>query len=343
MNSRERVLTAFAHQEPDRVPYWCGASWEFWENAKKQLSLDDEGLMVRFGDDFRRVGADYTGPKRADGFSIFGIDRQGEGYGQPMNHPLANATIKEIHSYPWPDPKWMDPSTIKKQADIYKGQYAILGGDWSQFWHDAIDMFGMENICIKMYEEPEIVDAVFEHLVGYYFEVNKRIFEAAGKNIDIFFIGNDLGSQNGPLLSPEMFKRFLFPHFKRLIDLGHAYNLKVQLHCCGGVEPLLVPLIEAGLDAIHSVQTTCLGMNLKELKEKYGKKIVFNGGIDSHHVLIQGTPSLVNSDTWRVLRIMAPGGGYIAGASHDSILLETPLDNVLAMFDAIREYGGYKK
>jgi uroporphyrinogen-III decarboxylase len=166
--------------------------------------------------------------------------------------------------------------------------------------------------------------------------------DAAADVIDVFFIGNDFGSQTGPLLGPDLFDRFILPHLKRLIDLGHDYGLKVQLHCCGGFRPLIPAMIEAGLDALHAVQPSCTGMDLKTLKAEFGHKIVFNGAIDSHHVLIKATPETVRQRTREVLDIMKPAGGYVAGASHDTILEETPLDNVLAMFDAIKEFGKYK-
>jgi hypothetical protein len=340
------VLTAFEHEEPDRVPAWCGASVEFWNKAERELQLDDEGLRIRFGDDFRRVFADYRGPKftlseGATSRTVFGIQRHGLGYGQPLSHPLENATLKEVHDYAWPDPQWMDVSKIRVEAQAYEGKYAILGGDWSPFWHDAIDLLGMENLYIKMYNEPAVVDAVMQHIVDYYTAVNQRIFNVAAEAIDIFFIGNDFGSMTGPLLGPELFERFILPHLKRLIDLGHSYGLKTQLHCCGGFVPLIPPLIEAGLDALHAVQPSCSGMDLHTLKTHFGDKILFNGAIDSHHVLIDGTPETVRQKTCEVLEIMMPGGGYVAGASHDTILEETPLENVLAMFDAIRQFGRY--
>lgn len=348
MISKDRVLAAFNHEKPDRVPMWCGASEEFWAKAKKELKLDDEALRIRFMDDFRRVFAEYTGPKfplseGAASRTVFGVERHGLGYGQPINHPLANATLREIHDYPWPDPKWMDVSKIKAAALAYNGDYAILGGDWSPFWHDAIDLFGMENLYMKMYDEPELVDAVMKHMVDYYAEVSQRIFDAAGDVIDVFFIGNDLGSQTGPLLGPELFEQFLLPHLRRLIDLGHSYKLKVQMHCCGGVAPLIPLLIDAGLDGLHAVQCSCRGMDLSELKQRFGKKLLFNGGIDSHHVLIDGRPRTVLEQTRKVLDIMMPGGGYVAGASHDTILEETPVENVLAMFDTVREFGVYNR
>ncbi len=347
MNSRERVLAAFDHQEPDRVPRWCGALPEFWSKAKRELEMpDDESLCVRFGDDFRRVWARYAGPgfplsPGASCRTVFGVERRGLGYGQPTSHPLARASLGGVHDYPWPDPAWMDVSRIREEALRWKRQYAILGGDWSSFWHDAIDLLGMENLYLKMYDQPELVDAVLIHLVDYYAAVSQRIFDAAADAIDVFFIGNDFGSQTGPLLSPAQFERFMLPHIERLVDLGHAYGLKVQLHCCGGFEPLIPAMIEAGLDGLHAIQPCCSGMNLPALKAKYGRDILFNGAIDSHHVLIEGTPDLVRRKTREVLSIMAPGGGYVAGASHDYLLEETPVENVLAMFDTVAEFGAY--
>ncbi len=347
MTSRQRVLTTFAHAEPDRVPAWCGASPEFWENAKRTLGLsDDEALRVRLGDDFRRVFAVYAGPEvtlseGATSRTPFGIERQGIGYGQPTGHPLAGATVDDVHAYPWPDPAWMDVSAVRAEAEAWGGQYAVLGGDWSPFWHDAVDLVGMENLYFAMYDTPDVVDALMQHMVDYYAEVSRRTFEAAGDAIDIFFIGNDLGSQTGPLLSVPLFERFVLPHLARLIDLGHACGLKVMLHCCGGFAPLIPSLIGAGLDAVHAVQPSCTGMDLAHLKAEFGDRLVFNGCIDSHHVLIEGTPETVRSATREVIDIMAPGGGFVAGASHDAILEETPVENVVAMFDAVREFGRY--
>ncbi|MBM4087994.1 MAG: hypothetical protein FJ276_00985 [Planctomycetes bacterium] len=348
MNARERVLAAFAHTEPDRVPRWCGASDEFRAKAKAALGLDDEALRVRLGDDFRRVFSKVAGADQPLGpgvvcRTVFGIERRGVGFGQPTSHPLQEASLRQVHDYPWPDPDRVEVSTIRADAERYGGQYAILGGEWSPFWHDAIDLVGMEQLYYKMFDEPEFVDVLLRHIVDFYFEASRRVFDAAADAIDVFFIGNDFGSQTGPLLGVDQFERFLLPPLKRLIDLGHDYGLLVQLHCCGGFEPLMPLMIEAGLDGLHALQPCCHGMDLAQLKARYGHRILLNGGIDSQRVLIEGTPALVREKTREVLQIMMPGGGYVAGASHDWILEETPLENVLAMFDAIDEFGTYDR
>jgi uroporphyrinogen-III decarboxylase len=235
----------------------------------------------------------------------------------------------------------MDVLRIRDDARAWAGRYAILGGDWSPYWHDAADLLGMAGLMMKLTDAPEIVDAVLEHVVDYYFEVSRRSFDMAADAMDVFFIGNDFGSQQGPLLSPRQFERFLSPHLRRLIQLGHDYGLKVQLHCCGGYEPLIPLMLAAGLDGLHAVQPRCRGMDLRTLKRRYGDRVLFNGAIDSQQVLIEGTPASVRAAVREVLAIMAPGGGYVAGASHDYLLEETPVENVVAMFNAVREFGRY--
>jgi uroporphyrinogen decarboxylase len=352
MTSRERVLAAFAREEPDRVPAWCGASPEFLAKAKAHLGITStEDLFLRFGDDFRRVTAPYAGPAHRhpsvglpEGVAcrtVFGVEHRGVGCGIPMNPPLAHASLKQIDDYAWPDPQWIDVSQVRAQASVWGREYAILGGDWSPFWHDANELLGMENLLCDMHDAPEMVDAVMDHVVNYYVQVNERILVSAADLIDVFFIGNDFGSQAGPLISPAMFRRFIVPHLRRLTRLAHDYDLKVMLHCCGSFTPLMPVMIEAGIDGLQALQPCTPDMNPANLKARFGSKLLFNGGIDSHHVLIEGTPELVHKKTREVLEIMKPGGGYVLSASHDYILEETPVENVLAMFDTARQFGSY--
>jgi uroporphyrinogen decarboxylase len=354
MTSKERVLTAFAHKEPDRVPAWLGASPEFRDLAKRHLGLaGDEELSVHLGDDFRRVYARYSGPEiyspssclthpEATSRTPFGVERHGYGYGQPLEHPLSGArSIYDIEAYTWPDSRWMDASSIREQTSPWRGRYAILGGDWSPFYHDAIDLLGMDTFMVKMVEDPRLIDALLRHIVDYYFDVSNRIFEAAADVIDIFFVGNDFGTQNGPVIGEKFFRRFFLPPLQRLVNLGHDFGLKVMLHCCGGFAPLIPAMIEIGLDALQSLQPDARDMEPASLKRLFGAKIVLNGCIDTHHLLIKGTPDLVRAKTREILEVMKPGGGYVVSPSHDYLLPETPLENVLALYDAVREFGKY--
>lgn len=179
MTSRERVLAVFNRQIPDRVPVWCGASPEFMEKARKHLGVsDDEAVYQRFRDDFRRVYSRYAGPEKFDPVlnaangtrrNVFGVERIGEGYGVPANTPLKDATLEDVENYPWPSPDWIDVSHIREDALQYGGEYAIMGGEWCPFFHDLLDLLGMEDALVMMYEEPEVVHAVLNHLVDYYY------------------------------------------------------------------------------------------------------------------------------------------------------------------------------
>ena len=353
MTSKERVLTTFNYEEPDHVPCWMGASPEFRQLMQDHLGLqDDEALSRWIGDDFRRVFAAYNGPdEHAPSTNLqyedatyrtpFGVERHGYGYGMPLNRPLLNATtVEEIHDYPWPDPAWMDVSHIRAEVEAYNGEYAILGGDWSPFWHDALDLLTFKNMSYKFYDSPEMIDAILEHIVDYYFGVSQRVFDAAADVIDIFFIGNDFGSQTGPLISEKIFRRFFVPHLKRLSDLGHEYGLKVLMHCCGGFAPLIPAMIEAGLDGLQALQPTCKGMVPNDLKAQFGKDIVLMGGVDTQ-LLIEGNPAQAREETHRVIDIYKPGGGFICSPSHDYLLPETPVENVAAHYQAIRDFGAY--
>jgi len=323
--------------------------------ARRKLGLgdDDEALSRHLGDDFRRVFARYAGPPARSPASCFahpdatsrtpfGVERHGYGYGQPLDHPLAGAaSAADIEAYPWPDPGWMDVSSVRGEALNWNGEFAVLGGDWSPFFHDAIDLFGMERFLTLMVDAPAYVDAALGRMIDYYAEVSRRIFEAAGGAIDIFFIGNDFGTQTGPIVGERTFRRFFVPHLRRLVDLGHCYGLKVMLHCCGGFAPLIPDMIEAGLDALQSLQPDARGMEPAALKREYGRDIVLAGCVDTHHLLIRGTPGLVRCRVREILEVMKPGGGYIASPSHDYLLPETSVDNVLAMYETVRKYGRY--
>ena len=175
MTPRERVKRAFDFKKSDKVPAWCGASPEFMKKAMQALNTDEEGVRRRFGDDFRRVFGIYNEPdyhlsEGATWKSPFQVERTGIGYGQPVSHPLKDVTtVKEVLDYQWPNPDWVDISNIKKDADNYQQEFAILGGDWSPFWHDAIDLLGMEELYIKMHTYPETVHTMLDQIVKYYF------------------------------------------------------------------------------------------------------------------------------------------------------------------------------
>ena len=346
-SSREIVLDTFARRPVERVPKWFGSSPEFIDAAIVGLGLDSEEELRRFfDDDFRRVGSVYRGPspplsEGATWRSPFGVERIGLFYGEPKSHPLLGKhSLDDLRDYPWPSSDWADTSGIPAATRRYGGEYAILGGEWSPFWHDAIDLVGMEDLYYLMYDDPEYVDLLFTSINDYYLAASEKAFREEENGIDIYFIGNDFGGQTGPLLGPALFRRYIVPQLRRHVALARRYGKRIMLHCCGGFRPLIPLLIEAGIDALHALQPDCTGMDPAELKAEFGERIVLNGAIDSKSVLIRGSEEDVRRETARILELMSPGGGYIAGASHDYILPETPLRNVQVMFETIRGFRG---
>jgi uroporphyrinogen decarboxylase len=166
-----------------------------------------------------------------------------------------------------------------------------------------------------------------------------KYLSAVGEYLDVIGFGDDLGMQNGPQISPVMYREFFKPRHATLWN--HAKKLcphiKVSLHCCGGVYPLLPDLIEAGLDAINPVQFTCSDMQVDRLKREFGKDLTFwGGGCDTRRILPTGTPEEVRKHVKEQVSILAPDGGYVFQQVHN-ILADVPAENVKAMFEAVRE------
>ena len=335
---RELALAAFNHIDTGGIPKWLGASPEFLAKASAETGLSPEAFRRRLGDNFRRVES-LIGGAGSRWRSPFGHDRRVPGYGQPTMKPLLERrTLAGLRAFPWPDPATADVSHILPEAQGFHDEFAILGGEWSPFWHDAIDFLGTQDLYYLMYDDPEFILILLERIVDYYIAVTTILFETAGKFIDIFFIGNDFGGQNGPLFTVDQFERFIVPSLRRLADLGHRYGKKVLLHSSGGIRPLIPAIIRSGIDALHGLQPDCAGMSAAGLKKDYGTRVCLSGGIDAKDLLLNGQPNLVRSTTLDLLRVFSSGGAYVAGPSHESILADTPVENVFALFDAVREF-----
>ena len=339
-SQKERFLASFERRPGLPVSRWLGASREFIAKACAELGVDEEAFRLRIGDDLRWIDAAPIGQglRRVD---PFGIERRGSGYGQPSSPPLREApTMENLRDYPWPESEGEDVSFIRDRIADAAGRYAIVGGSWSPFWHDAVDLVGMETLACLMYDDPLFVETMLSRIVDYYVAVNTRIFEEAGDLIDLVFIRNDFGTQTGPLISIEHFERFVAPCLKRLVEVSRRYGIRTMLHSSGGIRPLIPAIAATGIDALHALQPDCPGMQGAALKKDFGGKLVLSGGIDARGSLLRGNPGEVRSSVLATLDVMAGGGGYIAAPSVDAVTEDVPVANVLAMFDAIAEWRG---
>ncbi len=199
-------------------------------------------------------------------------------------------------------------------------------------------LYRMDNYLMYMGLYPEQVIQLSEALCAIYMKNLEKWLAAVGPYIDVVLFGDDLGGQNGPLMSPEMYRRYYKPYHKRMWTRAKELaDVKVQLHCCGGVRELLDDLIDAGLDAINPVQITCKGMDAAGLKRDFGERMTFwGGGCDTREVLGNATPEAVREHVKRQVEILAPGGGFVFQQVHN-VLANVPPANIVAMFEAVRE------
>jgi uroporphyrinogen decarboxylase len=266
----------------------------------------------------------------------------------PGIHPLADATTSdEIEQYPhWPD--MSDPTRIAHVQETARrlaedNRYAILATPWLLFpFERAQAMQGMEAFLLNLAAQPDFARALLEKIAHYCKELMGRFLGELGDNVDIIKIGDDLGIQRGTMISPKMYRDIIKPIHADFIEfIRSRTRAKILFHSCGDVANLLDDFVEIGIDILNPVQTSSGGLSdLFNIKKRFGKNLVFCGGIDTHRVLPFGTPAEVRDEVRRVMTLLGPGGGCLIGAVH-TIMNDVPPENVLAMVDAVEEFGRY--
>lgn len=239
--------------------------------------------------------------------------------------------VSDVHKYPWPRLEYLDFFEVMKQIDENK-PYAVFSGFWNCFFHFVSDFFGMENYFIKMYTDPDVVDAVTAYVLDFLEEANDRFLSATGDSFDIAFMGNDLGTQRDLLMSPEMTRRFFLPGLKRLIHVAKKHNKKVMIHSCGSIYKIIPDLIDLGIDGLHPLQAKAANMDAATLAREFKNDLAFIGGIDTQDLLVHGTPLQVKDEVYRIRELFGPN--LIVSPSHEGVLPNVPLENIIAMAEA---------
>lgn len=381
MSPRERVLAAINHVEPDRVPIVIGASnatsmkMKPYRSLKTLLGIQapdrylydwpelgtaapDEGTLQRLRSDVRgvhdRLPAETYRRNRARPAHAPFIDDWGSGQIEsepgmwfPGVHPLSEAqAIEEIENYPWPD---MDDPTrvahVRERARrlAQENQHAILATPWLLFpLERAFAMQGMDKFLLNLALYPEFAQALLLRIAALCKTLMGHFLKELGDHVDIIKIGDDLGTQESLLISPQMYRGVLKPiHADYIAFIKERTRSKVLFHTDGDVFNLVDDFIEIGVDILNPIQTSAGKMaNLAELKKRYGKRLCFCGAIDTHQILPAGSTQEVRQEVRRVIEILGPGGGYMAAAVH-TIMDEVPPENILAMVDAVEEFGRY--
>lgn len=268
---------------------------------------------------------------RGAGGAKFAVD-------EAIGAPLAGAaTVDDILAHPWPVRADFDFSPLRAVAEAH-GQRVIVGGLWSGIFGDSYRMVGFQKFLTDMALQPDLIHALVDRMTELYLELNEAYFEALGDALDVWFFGNDFGSQDGLLFSEAMWAGFFGENIRRLTELAHGYGLKVMMHSCGCIRPLLPALADAGVDIVDPIQVTAEGMDPAALKAEVGERIVFHGGVDTQQVLPFASPEAVAAHTRAVIAAMGKDGGYITAPSQ-LLQPDVPVENVLAMYEAAQNPG----
>lgn len=382
MTPRERVLTALEHKEPDRVPIDLGGNQTgihrlAYEDLLHHLGLEDpieimdavqqlarpcEAVLQRFHVDTRYIAAkppeSWNGQiveTERDGRRWYDlVDEWGVRWSMPADgglymdityHPLAEASVKDLETYPFP--KGDDRSRFAglREATLHlrrETPYAVVSGISGVVYETCWYLRGLERWFIDTLQQPEFCAALLDRTLRFWLDWFRVFLDEVGDLVDVIMIGDDLAGQNGPLFQPEFYRAIVKPRHKALVQyIRSRTDAKIWYHTCGACKSFIPELIDNGIDILNPVQISAREMNPATLKAEFGQQLVFWGGaIDAQHVLPLASPEEVREHVRRNLEIWKPGGGYIFNNVHN-IQAGVPPENVVALYDAAYEFGFY--
>jgi len=382
MTSRQRVLKALDHQIPDRVPidlggFQTGIHKKAYIELLDYLGIEDEPaimdpvqqlarpceeLLERFHVDIRYVCA--HGPDSFKGGIEQNVrnsklwhdlkDEFGVVWSMPddqqlymdiSHHPLADATVKDLADYPFPNGG--DPTRftgVREKALELRNEtsYAISTGICGVVYEICWYMRGLERWFTDMIENPAFCEALLDKTLKFWLDYFDGFMAEVGDIVDIVMIGDDLAGQSGPLFSPDFYRKIVKPRQKKLVrHIRSLTKAKIWYHTCGACYEYIPDLIDNGIDILNPVQIGLPNMEPERLKNEFGKQLVFwGGGIDAQHVLPFARPDEITEHVRTNLEIFKPNGGYVFNNVHN-IQVGVPPENITALFDAAYEFGFY--
>ena len=374
LTSRERVLCTLNHEEPDRVPIMFGGSGATsmlapaYDRLKAHLgfvsqtrvtsrtfqyTLMDEAVMARFGSDFRPL---LPGPAPStlarelpedglvDEWGTTWQRRPGVQYYEMVRWPMRGGAPEDPASYPWPDlahPSRFEGLRARAKA-VREAGYATIVLSGLASYEICHQLMGLEAWLTTLAAQPDYAHALMRQVTYRACAMAARLMQEAGDYLDLVVMADDLGSQNGPLMSPKMYRAMIKPYQAEIIaTLKQRHPVKVFYHSCGGIYPLINDLIEIGVDLLNPVQVSAKDMgDTARLKREFGARLSFCGGVDTQRVMPYGTPHEVREEVRRRIRDLGPGGGYVLAAVH-AIQPDVPPENVCALYEEGLAAGRY--
>jgi len=372
ITSKQRVLAALNHEEPDRVPLDIGGINNTSMHAiiekklKEQLNLEDHGTTIKatslgvvvpdssivdyFGSDTCSIYINETQPwiKNDDGTFTdmwqIGYKYNHENYYYDMcKHPLEHVnSVEELDDYEFPEPTEYMLEGLEERLEANADKCCVLEGLREPMVGLPSWLRRNDNFYVDLLLNVELCDALHEKILNYYKKLIDFIMSRIGDRIDVVKVADDMGAQNSLLFSPETYRARIKPYQAGLYGyIKEKYNKKILLHSCGAIRPIIGDLIEIGVDAINPVQISAAGMDPESLKKEFGDKITFwGGGIDTQQVLPFATPKEIKEHVKKNLLTFKPNGGYVFATVHN-IQHNVPIENVLALYEAYKQYASY--
>ena len=375
MTSRERLRKALRREEPDRVPIDFGQDFHNGINKvayrnllgylrieapgsipvydlMQRLAVVDERVLDRFRVDTRYIMANpnehWTLRVEEDGSyeDEWGVYRKRCGYYcENVGAPLAGKSKAEVLAFPFPDPA--EPSRFRglreKARRLYETtDYALMAGQAASLYYFSAELRGFEDYMSDLAADPELVALLVDRVLEWMMEFTSHYLDEIGDFVEAWWMGDDWGMQNGPIMSPATFRTLFKPRYRRLINLVKSKTHgKVCLHTCGATYWILQDLIDVGVEVVHPLQPTASGNGDPiRIKREFGDRLSFYSNIANTSILPRGTPEEVAEEVRRKIAALAPGGGYIFSGGHN-IQADVPPANIVALFDTAYEAGRY--
>jgi uroporphyrinogen decarboxylase len=353
LSSRERVRLALAHQTTDRIPIAMVCAGI---NAPARADLAavlqrERGLTVEaYLDgliDIAGIAPPYVGPALPPEQDLWGVVRKAVSYGPASyseidRYPLAEViSARELDAYPWPTTALFDYSALPHLAQrLQAGRERCLMIANGNVFESAWYMRGFERLFMDFLDNPDLAHGILRRVAAFHCAHFERILSAAPGLIDLAFTADDIGGQKGLLMSLPMWEEFIKPYHVQLNQLIHRFGVRVIYHSDGAVMEAVPGLLDMGIDVLQALQFDAAGMDPLALKQHYGERLCFEGGVSVQHTLPFGSAEDVRTEVRQLIDVLGRDGGYILGPSH-AIQAGTPAENILALFDTARDYYPY--
>jgi uroporphyrinogen decarboxylase len=351
-SSRDRVIRALNNKAPDRVPFDFWAVPETWNSLKDFLKINDNNeLMETLGIDCRVVKPNYIGPDPEildDGsfYNIWGSVRKivtngSSSYEEYAAYPLAEFnTPAEVEQWnKWPTSSCWDWNSFRIKVEKANKKIPChirydIGGIFESAW----GLYGLDRFLMGFYENPELVCSIMECYTDIFISNFRALMDKAEDLVDMVYTYDDIATQDGLMISPDMWRQYILPFHQKLNKVIREYDVKLMYHSCGAVRPLIPAFIEElDIDVLNPLQPRAKGMDMAFIKKTYGDRLSFHGGVDLQKTLPFGTVEDVQAEVSNICHTLGQGGGYICTSAH-YIQGDVPVRNILALYGQDRMF-----